>query len=127
MPLYHQIVTASARASPAALADLLRHCAKQITASGGIVRSCEHHGVKRLPHRVRSRHASAGDDGRYHHIGHRVAFFFDCGPAALPRVEQTLRMHADVLRFTTLRRPATMDLVNSNKKGNGNPWSRNGK
>ena len=60
MPLYHQIVTASARASPAALADLLRRCAKQITAAGGVVRSCEHHGVTRLPHRVRSRHASAG-------------------------------------------------------------------
>ena len=64
MPLYHQIVTASARASPAALADLLRRCAKQITAAGGVVRSCEHYGVTRLPHRVRSRHASAGDDGR---------------------------------------------------------------
>ena len=64
MPLYHQIVTASARASPAALADLLRRCAKQITAAGGVVRSCEHHGVTRLPHRVRSRHAAAGDDGR---------------------------------------------------------------
>jgi ribosomal protein S6 len=38
----------------------------------------------------------------------------------LPVVENTLRMHTDVLRFTTMRKDAKMDQVNSLKKSN--PW-----
>ena len=120
MPLYHQIVTTSARAAPATLATLFRRCAKQITAQGGLVRSCENYGLKKLPHRFRSRHASAGEAGRYHYVGRHVALYFDCAPTVLPVVENTLRMHTDVLRFTTMRKDAKMDQVNSLKKSN--PW-----
>lgn len=120
MPLYQQIVTTSARAAPGTLVDLFRKCAKQITAGGGLVRSCEHYGLKRLPHRFRSRHASAGEEGRYHHIGRHVAMYFDCAPTVLPEVENTLRMHTDVLRFTTLKKDPKADRVNSTKANN--PW-----
>ena len=37
MPLYHQIVTTSARAAPATLATLFRQCAKQITEEHGVM------------------------------------------------------------------------------------------
>lgn len=120
---------------------------QEVASVGGIVRSCENYGLKRLPHRFRSQHASAGEDGRcvsdvvlvshlsrshesrrreryarsrYHYVGRHVAMYFDCSPTVLPDVEQTLRMHTDVLRFTTLRKDAKMDLVNSTRKDN--PW-----
>mmetsp|Transcript_11341 Transcript_11341/g.34914 ORF Transcript_11341/g.34914 Transcript_11341/m.34914 type:complete len:125 (+) Transcript_11341:728-1102(+) len=124
MPLYHQIVTASARAAPAALAELFRRCAKTVVADGGVVRSCEHYGVRRLPHRHRSRHASAGAAGRHHAVARLVALYFDCRPATLTRVEQTLRMHEAVLRFATLRPRTALDRVNSSRRNN--PWRAGG-
>mmetsp|Transcript_14533 Transcript_14533/g.43393 ORF Transcript_14533/g.43393 Transcript_14533/m.43393 type:complete len:151 (+) Transcript_14533:302-754(+) len=120
MPLYHLVTTTSARASPETLVDLFRSCAKKVTQSGGLVRSCEHYGLRRLPHKFRSRHASAGQEGRYHSVGRHVAMYFDCAPRALPEVEQILRMHHDVLRFTTMKRKPAMDCVNSTKRNN--PW-----
>ena len=40
--------------------------------------------------------------------------------AKVPEVEQTLRMHTDVFRFTTLRKTPAMDRVNSTRPSN--PW-----
>lgn len=121
MPLYHSIVTTTAKMAPSELTSLFRAYAKQINARGGVVRSCENYGLKALPHRIRSRHASPGQENRHHWVGRLVALYFDCSPAILPEIEHTLRLHEGVLRFATLKPKTKMDKVNSLKKNN--PWA----
>ncbi|KAJ8609458.1 hypothetical protein CTAYLR_005428 [Chrysophaeum taylorii] len=120
MPLYHSIVTTTALMQPRDLTNLFRRCAKQINAQGGVFRSCENYGLKAFPHRVRSRHASAGSENRYHYFGRKVAMYYDCSATTLTLVEHSLKMNEGVLRVHTLRPKTKMDKVNSLRKDN--PW-----
>ena len=102
------------------LTNLFRKCAKLVLEQGGVFRSCENYGLKRLPHRMTSRHASAGMEGRYNYFGRHVAMHYDCAPNAKPQLEFLLKQHVDVLRVTTLKPRTRMDKVNSKKTSN--PW-----
>ena len=120
MPLYHTITTTTATMSAGELTALFRQCAKLVLDGGGVFRTCENYGMKRLPHRMKSKHASAGESGRYHYMGRFVSMHYDLAPGARPQLEFLLRRNPGVLRVTTFKPKTQMDKVNSLTKAN--PW-----
>ncbi|KAJ1459941.1 hypothetical protein M885DRAFT_510407 [Pelagophyceae sp. CCMP2097] len=120
MPLYHQVVTTTASASPALLTALFRKIAHHVVKKGGVVRSCENYGIKLLGQRFKSAHVSAGEPGRWHKVGRFVGMHYDGPPIIVDEIKTVLKQHESVLRYTMLKTDPKSDRVNSYKKTN--PW-----
>lgn len=120
MPLFQTVMTAKAATSPSTLAHMVKSIAKQVIGSGGVVRSVENIGVRKLPYRFKSKFADR-NGMRYHYDGRFIALRFDASPGSISEVERIIKMEEDILRFTTTR-PVEIEASSKVNKWKKNPW-----
>uniref|UniRef100_A0A7S2V599 30S ribosomal protein S6, chloroplastic n=1 Tax=Fibrocapsa japonica TaxID=94617 RepID=A0A7S2V599_9STRA len=114
MPLYHQFLTMKPEAASKDLLKTLKACIQVIQKNGGVVRQVENHGIRTLPYRFRSRHASPGE-GRYFYFGRFISTFFDASPTTLKELDDILGLDENMLRRTNLKPKSLMEAARASK------------
>ncbi len=105
-----QLVTLKPTVSPPELTKLYRALCQTVLDSGGTIRCIEHHGIRQLPYRFRSRQGR--DDERYFTHGRWISMYADMKPKTLHRIEHQLRLHEGYLRSNFLVPNVKMRWVN---------------
>ncbi|CAI5719495.1 unnamed protein product [Hyaloperonospora brassicae] len=100
MPLYKQVLLTNLKAPPKDVARVFQDCAALVTSQGGVIRSTENRGEKRLGYGIEDRRWGAL---QRHYEGKLIVQQFNTSPAVLNEVEAKLKNSFPVLRFQTFK------------------------
>ncbi|KAL7679337.1 putative ribosomal protein S6 [Plasmopara halstedii] len=100
MPLYKQVVLTNLKSPPKDVARVFQDCAAIITSKGGIIRSTENCGEKRLGYGIEDRRWGAL---QRHYESKVIVQQFTTSAAVLKEVETKLKNCFPVIRFQTFK------------------------
>lgn len=89
----------------------MKEVSHKIVENGGIVRSIQNHGIRQMPHRVKSKYADR-EGNRYYEKGRFISVFYDSNPVTARQVETILNLNEEILRNTHLRASNRFNEVN---------------
>ncbi|GMH55766.1 hypothetical protein TrRE_jg10933 [Triparma retinervis] len=102
MPLFSLLMTVKAPTPSSIIAPFVKSLAKTIVGEGGVVRTVENLGVRRLPMRAKARFADR-EGNRYFDEGRLVNIRFDTNPATLREVQRIVKLQEAVISETITR------------------------
>jgi ribosomal protein S6 len=100
MPLYKQVLLTNLKATPKDVSAVFQECARLITSHGGVVRSTENRGEKRLGYGVEDRRWG---ELQRHYEGKLIVSQFNTSPPVLHELELKLKNSFPILRFQTFQ------------------------
>ena len=93
------------------LTNLVKNISNKVVAQGGIVRSIQNHGIRRLPHRFKAKYADL-EGNRYYKDGRFFSIYYDANPIVQKEVDGILKLDEQVLRNTHLKARNKLWFVN---------------
>ena len=100
MPLYKQVLLTNLKSPPKDVARVFQDCASLITSQGGVIRSTENRGEKRLGYGIEDRRWGAL---QRHYHGKLIVQQFNTSPAVLHEIEAKLKNSFPIVRFATFK------------------------
>ena len=73
------------------LTNLVKNISNKVVAQGGIVRSIQNHGIRRLPHRFKAKYADR-EGNRYYKDGRFFSIYYDANPIVQKEVDGILKL-----------------------------------
>ncbi|TMW61141.1 hypothetical protein Poli38472_013604 [Pythium oligandrum] len=113
MPLYKQVLVTNLKSTPRDVAKVFQECAKLITAEGGVIRTVENRGEKRLGYAIEDRRWG---ELQRHYEGKLVVTQFNTSPATLQDVEAHLKNAFPIIRFQTFKVRDPIDSLMNTKQ-----------
>uniref|UniRef100_M4BCT9 Ribosomal protein S6 n=1 Tax=Hyaloperonospora arabidopsidis (strain Emoy2) TaxID=559515 RepID=M4BCT9_HYAAE len=100
MPLYKQVLLTNLKSPPKDVAQVFQDCAALVTSHGGVIRSTENRGEKRLGYGIEDRRWGAL---QRHYEGKLIVQQFNTSPTVLKEVEAKLKNSFPIIRFQTFK------------------------
>lgn len=113
MPLYKQVLLTNLKSTPKDVAKVFQDCAQIITQAGGVIRSTENRGEKRLGYGVEDRRWG---ELQRHYEGKLIVSQFNASPAILKDVELKLKNSFPIIRFQTFKVRDSIDSLMNMRK-----------
>ncbi|GMI48807.1 hypothetical protein TrCOL_g11379 [Triparma columacea] len=114
MPLFSLLMTVKSPTPSSTLAPFIRTLAKTIVGDGGVVRTVENLGVRRLPMRTKARFADR-EGNRYFDDARLVNIRFDTNPATLLELQRIVKLEEVVIKQTVTKEKDKSRLGNVKK------------
>ena len=92
-----------------------------VLSSGGVVRSIENVGIRKMPHRVKSKFQDA-QGIRYHNEARLVSMRFVSNPSALMSINRAIREETHVIRSSVNREKGEVEVAKGERLRR-NPWA----
>merc|ERR1712232_462026 len=109
------VITAKNTAQFHTLNDCMKKICYEIVNGGGIIRSIQNHGIRKLPHRFKTRYPDQ-EGVRYYAHGRFISLYYDCSPYTMKKTENVLYLDETVIRFTNLNARSNLDYINVTKE-----------
>ncbi|CAI5716973.1 unnamed protein product [Peronospora destructor] len=100
MPLYKQVLLTNLKSPPKDVARVFQDCASIITSQGGVIRSTENRGEKRLGYGIEDRRWGAL---QRHYQSKLIVQQFNTSPSVLQEIEAKLKNCFPIVRFATFK------------------------
>mmetsp|Transcript_9944 Transcript_9944/g.20273 ORF Transcript_9944/g.20273 Transcript_9944/m.20273 type:complete len:133 (-) Transcript_9944:82-480(-) len=114
MPLFNLLMTVKAPTPSNVIAPFVRLLANTIVKDGGVVRTVENLGVRRLPMRRKAKFADR-EGNRYFDDGRMINMRFDTNPNTLRELQRIVMLQEDVISNTVTREKDWSEYANVKK------------
>ncbi|KAJ0395831.1 hypothetical protein ATCC90586_007458 [Pythium insidiosum] len=113
MPLYKQVLITNLKSTPKDVAKVFQECAQLITAKGGVIRTLENRGERRLGYAIEDRRWG---ELQRHYNGKLIVAQFNTSPETLGEVEAKLKNSFPIIRFQTFKVRDPIDSLMNTKQ-----------